>query len=222
MLVWPLRSALGASRSTLTLSIFYESCCEDNKWAQIIANIGHLPHNKTEEACFTVEEGVNNSKITAQFTLELRFVATEGSKISTPSSVRLKNTEFSKRDKGDLERLHADGKVKVASSNSKKKKKGGFGLFHKKRNRSRVFGQQFVADEAVIPEIITSTVDWLRISASKTQGIFRESASTADMDALRKVWESGMSRHTQTHTHRRRKRERIDYDSLSLSLSLSL
>ena len=200
------RSPLGATRSTLTLSIFYESCCEDNKWAQIVANIGHLPHNKTEEACFNVEEGVNNSKITASFSLELRFVSADAAKNATPTNaVRLKASgDFTKRDKGDLERLHADGKVSSSKKKAKKKASGFGQIFHKKRNRSRAFGQQFPPDEPVVPEIITSTVEWLRQSASKTHGLFRESASTADMDMLRKQWESGTSFiHSFIHSFRR-------------------
>jgi len=197
------RSPLGATRSTLTLSIFYESCCEDNKWAQIVANIGHLPHNKTEEACFNVEEGVNNSKITASFSLELRFVSADAAKNATPTNaVRLKASgDFTKRDKGDLERLHADGKVSSSKKKAKKKASGFGQIFHKKRNRSRAFGQQFPPDEPVVPEIITSTVEWLRQSASKTHGLFRESASTADMDMLRKQWESGTSSFIRSFVH---------------------
>ena len=156
-----LHSTLPATRSTLTLELFYESCCQDNRWGQVVANIGHLAHNRSEQAVFRLSKGTNGAKVDGEVVLDLRFVSADAPKGS--GSVKLKaSSEFMKKDKDDLEKLHEGGK---APKSTKKRKKGGFGLFKKKGNKSRLFGQQFpITDEAVVPEIVTSTISWLRTS----------------------------------------------------------
>ena len=84
--------------------------------------------------------------------------------------------------------------LRTSSSGSLKKK--GFNVFRPKKKISRIqkkyrkFGRGLHPDSD-IPELIVQIISYLNRYAQSVEGIFRKTASVAEVNALRRDWESG-------------------------------